>query len=338
MSERLDIDVDRLREWLRFEGVADRDGQVVVRSLSGGQSNPIYDLRIGDRALILRRKPFGTLVKGAHAIEREYRVLAALSPTGFPVPAPICLCNSDEVIGAPFYIMAKVDGREYWHARLPDCGPDQRFRIHIALIRTLAQLHTLDLEPLGLSDFGRGGNYVARQIDRWDAQYRQDSLAGRVIEMEQVADGLRKSLPEVISTTLIHGDFRLDNVLFDRRDKVVAVLDWELSTLGVPTADFAYLMMMHHFPPELFGGLDGERIVGIPSQSEAVDLYIAANPSAQLARIDYYVAFNMWRFAAITHGIKGRLMRGNAASSDAARMVAQLPEIARRAAALMEKL
>jgi aminoglycoside phosphotransferase (APT) family kinase protein len=306
------FDEERLACWMA-EHVPGYEGPLIVEQFKGGQSNPTYKLVTPAKAYVVRRKPPGELLKGAHAVEREARVLQALEKVSFPV--------DDEVIGTWFYVMDYVDGRIVWDATFPDVGRAERPLYFDAMNATLARLHCVDYRAIGLADFGHSGNYFARQIARWSKQYLGDvEQAGSDPNMDRLIDWLSLHIPAGGDTTLVHGDFRVDNLIFHSTEpRVLALLDWELSTLGHPLADFAYHLMMYRLPPRIVAGLLGSDIdaLGIPSEADYVAAYCSRTGRADIAHLDFYVAFNMFRLAAIFHGIKGRLARGTAASAQA---------------------
>lgn len=322
-----------LNEWFK-QHAPGFQGPISVRQFNGGQSNPTYRIDTGDKSYVLRRKPGGALLKGAHAVEREHKVISALHAAGFPVPAPIALCEDAAVIGTPFYVMEMVEGRIFWNPALPDLTPEQRAGCFDALNATIARLHSLDIEAIGLSDYGRSGNFFARQIQRWSRQYQEDDLAGRNPNMDRLIAWLPENMPEDDgAASVVHGDFRADNLIFAPDSaQVLAVLDWELSTLGHPMGDFTYHLMMYRLPPEIIGGFAGAdlKTLGIPSEADYLAAYCdrmnRALPTEQDLR--FYMAFNMFRLAAIFHGIKGRIARGTAASAHAQTMADNLPTLA----------
>jgi len=325
-----EIDSGAVDAWLRanVDGYA---GPLTVEQFNGGQSNPTYRLRTPGRDYVLRRKPAGTLLKGAHAIEREYRVMSALAQTGFPVAKPYGLCEDERVIGTPFFVMEMVEGRIFWTPALPDLGAADRAAYFDAMNATLARLHSFDSAALGLADFGRSDNYLARQIARWSQQYRDDDLAGALPEMERLVEWLPAHLPPGDESSLVHGDYRADNLVFAAQaPTVLAVLDWELSTLGHPLADFTYHLMMYRMPAGITTGLVGLDLpaLNIPSEADYVAAYCARTGRDGIPDLDFYMAFNLFRLAGIVHGIKGRVVRGTAASAHAASMAASLEPLA----------
>ena len=317
----------RLEAWLA-EHVADFAGPLTVEQFRGGQSNPTYKLITPSRSYVLRRKPPGRLLPGAHAVDREYRVITALGGQGFPVARSHGLCLDEAVIGTPFYVMEMVEGRIFWDPAFPEVGREERPAYFDAMNAVIAALHRIDPEAAGLGDYGKPGNYFARQIARWSKQYREDVEAGRVAAMDRLADWLPGNIPpDEAQARVIHGDFRCDNMVFDAHEpRVLAVLDWELSTLGHPLADFSYHLMMYRMPDALAGrDLPG---LNIPSEDEYVAAYCRRTGRGGIPDMDFYMAFNLFRLAGILHGIKGRIVRGTAASDHAAEMVQRLEPLA----------
>lgn len=314
-------------------------GPLHVEQFKGGQSNPTYRLSTPGRSYVLRRKPPGQLVKGAHDVLREARVLSALAGTPVPVAPIHGICDDEAVIGTPFFVMSLVEGRIFWDATFPDVPHSERALYFDAMNATLAALHTVDREAVGLGDYGRPGNYFARQIARWSKQYLDDSDAGRDPDMDALVEWLPANIPEGDETSIVHGDFRCDNMIFHPTEpRILAVLDWELSTLGHPLADFAYHAIMYRMPPDIVAGLGGADIeaLGIPTEEEYVAAYCARTGRDGMPDYDFYVAFNFFRLAAIFHGIKGRVMRGTAASAHARERAANFPRLARLAREAME--
>jgi aminoglycoside phosphotransferase (APT) family kinase protein len=316
--ERLRFEVAPLEAWMR-EHVEGFRGPLTVEQFRGGQSNPTYRLSAPSGRYVLRRKPPGKLLPSAHAVDREYRVISALGKTGFPVPRSYALCLDEAVVGTAFYIMDYVDGRVFWDPTLADLPRAERGAIYEAMNDTIARLHRTDHAAIGLADFGRPGNYVGRQIDRWTKQY-QASETERIEAMDRLIEWLPKNVPADEEVSLVHGDFRLDNMIFDvRAPRVRAVLDWELSTLGNPLGDFAYHAMSWRLPPGSFRGL-GEadlRALGIPGEEEYRAAYCRRTGRREIPHWDFYMAYNMFRLAAILQGIMGRVREGTAASQKA---------------------
>jgi aminoglycoside phosphotransferase (APT) family kinase protein len=290
--------------------------RLLVRQFSGGQSNPTYLLTAGSEHYVLRRKPPGALLPSAHAVDREFRVIRALHETPVPVPRAMCYCGDETVIGTAFYVMEYVDGRIFWDHALPGLTPQQRGAVYDELSRVIAELHRLDPAAVGLQDFGKPGNYVARQIARWTKQYRAAELE-RIDAMECLIDWLPRNVPLVEPLGLTHGDFRLDNVIFDANElRIRAVLDWELATLGNPLADFAYSCIGWRLPERL-EGLDLAAL-GIPSEQQYAQAYCRRTGRESISDFDFYVAFGMFRLAAILQGVAARALAGNASSAQAA--------------------
>jgi len=320
VQERHRFDVPTLDAWLRgrIEGYA---GPLRVEQFKGGQSNPTFLLVTPARSYVLRRKPPGKLLPSAHAIDREYRVMAALAATDVPVPKTYALCEDDAVIGTAFYVMEHVPGRILWDPALPGMTPSERAAIFDSMNAVIAALHRVDLAHAGLADYGKPGNYFARQIGRWTTQYRA-SETERIDAMDALIDWLPHHIPAADATALVHGDFRLDNLVFHATEpRVVAVLDWELSTLGHPMADFAYHAMAWDMPPGEMRGLAGLDLagLGIPSAQAYVERYCERVGAAVPARAewDFYVAYNLFRGAAISQGILRRALDGSAVSPHA---------------------
>ncbi len=324
------FDVAALAAWMEAN-VAGFSGPITVEQFKGGQSNPTYKLLTPGKSYVLRRKPPGQILKGAHAVDREAQVLTGLAKANFPVAHVHGLCLDDGVIGSWFYVMDMVEGRIFWEAHVPGVSSTERAAIFDAMNATMAQLHSVDYQAVGLGEYGRPGNYFARQIGRWSKQYFDDAEAGRDANMDRLIDWLQTNMPEDDdATSIIHGDFRIDNMIFHPTEpRVLAVLDWELSTLGHPLADFAYNAMMYRMPPHIVAGLGGIPIAGtgIPSEDDYVAAYCARRGLPAMPGYQYYMAFNFFRLAAIFHGIKGRVIRGNASSAQARERVAVLPEL-----------
>ncbi|MDX2235721.1 MAG: phosphotransferase family protein [Hyphomonadaceae bacterium] len=330
VEERHRIDEAALAAWMAAN-VEGYEGPLDVRQFKGGQSNPTYQLVTPGRKYVLRRKPPGKLLPSAHAVDREFKVISALHPTGFPVARPFGLCTDEAVIGTWFYIMDMVEGRILWDGSMPESHPAERGAVYAAKIATLAQLHNTDVAAVGLSDFGKPGNYFGRQVDRWTKQYKA-SVTQDIPAMNKLMDWLPNTLPDDDQTSIVHGDYRLDNmILHPTEPRVVAVLDWELSTLGNPIADFSYLLMNWVTPQE--GGRSGLagldlKALGIPTLEEAVAQYCALTGRPGLPELDWYFAYNAFRLAAICQGIAGRVRDGTAASPQAVLMGERVPLLA----------
>jgi aminoglycoside phosphotransferase (APT) family kinase protein len=299
--------------------VAPFSGSLLVEQYQGGQSNPTYRLTAGEHRYVLRRKPPGKLLPSAHAVDREYRVMTALAGTGVPVARTCALCEDDSVIGTAFYVMEYVEGRVLWDATLPGMNAVRRAAHYDELIRVLAALHQVDFARAGLADFGRTGNYIERQVARWSKQY-EAAAAERIAAMDRLIEWLPRHVPPGDETAIVHGDYRLDNVIFHPTEpRILAVLDWELATLGHPLTDFAYLAMAWRLAPGQFRGLKGcdFATLGIPTEEECVAAYCRRSGRARIAHWEYYLIFCMFRIAAILHGVLARALAGNAASANA---------------------
>jgi aminoglycoside phosphotransferase (APT) family kinase protein len=287
-------------------------GPLTVRQFRGGQSNPTYYLQAGGRAYVLRRKPPGKLLPSAHAVEREYRVITALAGSGVPVPRTYVLCEDPSVIGTAFYVMAYVPGRILVDPRLPDQPPAERAAIYDAMNAVLARLHQVDVQAVGLADFGRPGQYIARQVHRWTQQYRA-SETERIEAMERLIDWMPGHIPPEDETALSHGDYRLGNmILHETEPRVAAVLDWELSTLGHPLADLAYNCIPYRLHHPGFEGFGGGIPAGIPTEAEYLVAYCRRTGRRDIPHWEFYLAFAMFRLAAIAQGIMGRVVAGTA--------------------------
>jgi aminoglycoside phosphotransferase (APT) family kinase protein len=332
VEERHRIDETKLDAWMK-NNVQDYRGPLTVLQFKGGQSNPTYRLDTPGRSYVLRRKPFGKLLPSAHAVDREFRVISALHKVRFPVAEPYALCSDESVIGSMFYIMGMVEGRVLWNGALPSCSREERGAIYRAQIETLAQLHSYDPEKIGLADYGKPGNYFARQVDRWSKQYRA-SETQNIPEMNRLIEWLPKTVPTQERVSIVHGDYRLDNMIFHLKEpKVIAILDWELSTLGDPLADFTYFLMNWVMPPEGRSGLAGLDIkaLGIPSIEETAALYCKLTNRSGLPELNWYFAYNVFRITAILQGIAGRIRDGTAASARAAESVKRVVPLAQAA-------
>lgn len=325
------IDEEALGRWLD-PNVKGFRPPFEIRKFASGQSNPTYRITCASREYVLRRKPFGPLLPSAHAVDREYRLLSALAPLGFPVPRPLALCEDPSVIGAIFYVMELARGRAYADGALPGFSGEQRTSIYEQLIDTLADLHNVDWAAAGLGDYGRQGNYFERQIARWTRQYR-DSQTDDLPEMEGLIDYLPRSMPEQSRVSIVHGDYRIDNAMFDASPRLTAVLDWELSTLGDPLADFSYLAMQWVTPADGGAGLAGLNLeqLGIPSLNAIVARYSERAGVPVADRLDWYFAYNLFRLAGIVQGIKKRVIDGTASHAQAPEIAKKVPTLARAA-------
>ena len=314
------------------------EGDIEVRQFKGGQSNPTYLIESGDYRYVLRRKPPGKLLPSAHAVDREYRVMTALGDTEVPVPKTYCLCTDAEVVGTPFYLMEFVEGRVLWEALLPDLDPSQRREIYDAMNATLAKLHSVDYSAIGLDSYGKPGNYFARQIHRWSKQYRA-SETQHVEAMNQLMDWLPKNIPQDDQTTIVHGDYRLDNMVFHPTEpRVLAILDWELGTLGHPFGDLSYHCMQWELDKDRFGGLKGRDLetLGIPNLDEYVAAYCQRTGRDQIPHWNFYLAYNLFRSCGISQGILGRVRDGTAASTHTDQVGKTIPQMAELAWSLAQ--
>ncbi len=289
-----------------------------VSQFKGGQSNPTYALGSPGGEWVLRRKPPGTLLPSAHAVDREYRVIAALGTLNYPVPRADLLCEDESVIGTVFYVMERVQGRVLWDPLLPMQTPEERQAIYDSLTDAMARLHGVDYRAAGLGDFGRPGNYFARQIKRWSKQYVA-SETETIPEMNRLMEWLPENVPEDDSVSLIHGDFKLDNaIVHPTEPRIIAVLDWELSTLGHPLGDLTYGLASREVPLHPFSDLSAAQLsaLGIPTGEETVERYYRSSGRAPDRALDFHLAYNLFRIAAIYQGILGRVRDGTAASAN----------------------
>jgi aminoglycoside phosphotransferase (APT) family kinase protein len=312
------LDEGKLTEWMQAN-VEGFTGPLHLTKFKGGQSNPTYKIEAASGNYVLRRKPFGPLLPSAHAVDREYKVQAGLHTTGFPVARQYGLCTDDSVVGSWFYVMGMVDGRTIWNGAMPGCDPVERRAVYFEMIDVLARLHNTDVEAAGLSDFGKPGNYFGRQVDRWTKQYRL-SETEVMPEMERLIEWLPLTLPEQTRTSVVHGDFRIDNAIFDR-------------TLGDPLADFSYVAMAWVTEN---GGRSGvmdldRKALGIPELEEVVQRYCAATGRDSVPDMNWYFAYNFFRLAGIIQGIKKRVIDGTASSAHAKEMSERVKPLAEKA-------
>jgi aminoglycoside phosphotransferase (APT) family kinase protein len=330
MSEQ-QLVTEALGAWLEAN-VEGFTGPFKLMKFPSGQSNPTYRIRAASGDYVMRRKPFGKLLPSAHAVDREYQLLCALHPLGFPVPEPFALCDDPNVTGAIFYVMEVARGRPYADGALPDFDPTTRRHMYEQLVDTLADLHAIDPEAVGLGEFGKPGNYFERQVARWTRQYR-DSQTDYLPEMERLIAFLPATLPEQSRTSIVHGDYRIDNVMFDGDGTLTAVLDWELATLGDPVADFSYLAMQWMMPADGGAGLHGLDLgkLGIPTLDDIVVRYSERSGVHVSGRLDWYFAYNLFRLAGIVQGIKKRVLDGTASHSQAAEIAKRVPTLAKAA-------
>jgi len=315
------FDEEALARYLtnKLEGFA---GDLTVEQFGQGQSNPTFLLGSGDREWVLRKKPPGKLLPSAHAVDREYRVIRALQDTDVPVPEACLLCEDDTVIGTPFYVMKRAEGRIFRNPSMPEVSSsDERSAIFEAMNENLAKLHRVDLKAVGLEDFGKSGNYMSRQVDRWTRQY-EASKTDEIESMESLIRWLNENIPDDETTTIVHGDYRLENmVIHPTEPRVIAILDWELCTLGHPLADLAYNCMLYHFPAGSgtnlgLGGLDLQAL-GIPSEADYVDAYCRRMGRGPIPNWRFFLAFSIFRVAAIVQGVYKRGLDGIASSAKA---------------------
>lgn len=315
---RIDFEPAALQEFLK--GTLGAGGRLVnVERVGGGQSNPTYFIDFGNQKLVLRKKPAGYILPGAHAIEREFRVIKALEKTEVPVPKTVVLCEDPNILGTAFYVMERLQGRVFHDCALPGLSPDQRREIYFGLAEAMARLHAVNPAQIGLDDFGRSGNYFERQISRWSRQYKE-SPGPRIAALDEVAEWLPQHLPaDDGRVSIAHGDFRLGNMLFHpEKADVIGILDWELATLGHPLADVAFCCIPWRSAPDEYGGILGLDFAsfGIPSESEFLAHYFkCAVPTSPSSR--FHMVFALFRFAVIFQGIADRANLGNASSDNA---------------------
>ena len=320
VQEHLRFDTERLERYLgdHVDGFA---GPLEVREFRGGQSNPTYQLVTPTAKYVLRRKPPGILLPSAHAVDREYRVMHQLHPTGFPIPRTYALSEDESIVGTMFYVMEMVEGRILWDLSLPEQSPAERAAIYDAILKSLVELQSIDYAAIGLEGFGKTTDYMARQIHRWSKIYVA-SETSEIPLMDRLNDWLPKNIPESQEVCVIHGDFRMDNlILHPTEARVIAVLDWELSTLGHPLGDFTYHMAPWIIPAidERVSSLEGLdlKALGIPTAEEYLARYCELRDIAEIPSLDFYRAYTVWRLAAIYQGIIKRVQDGTAASTEA---------------------
>ena len=338
VDPRYRLDEAALDRWMR-ETIEAYAGPLTIRQFKGGQSNPTYELTTPGAAYVLRRKPPGVLLASAHAMDREFTVISALHAQGFPVARPYGLCTDDAVIGSMFYVMEKIEGRVFWDLKLPGLAPAERRAVYEAQTDTLARLHGFDPSAIGLADYGKPGNYFERQVGRWTKQYRASEI-DPIPAMDRLIDFLPATLPVQGPTRIVHGDFRLDNLIMAAEaPEVRAVLDWELSTLGDPMADFSYMLIGWVLPATMRNGVAGAdlKALGIPSLEETVERYAAKTGSPAPQNLDWLLAYNLFRLAAICQGIAGRVRDGTAASAHARTMAAQVEPLSAAALGFAKK-
>ena len=332
------LDEARLAEWMAAN-VAGYRGPLTLSKFKGGQSNPTYRISAASGDYVLRRKPFGPLLPSAHAVDREFKVQSGLVKAGFPVARQFGLCTDDSVIGSWFYVMDLVKGRTIWNGAMPGAEPAERRATYEAMVDTLAALHSVDVAAVGLGDYGKPGNYFGRQIERWTRQYRLAETE-RLDAVENLIAVLPASLPEQTRTSVVHGDYRIDNLIYAPSEpKVAAVLDWELSTLGDPLADFTYLCMTWVTDNEGRSGVaDLDRgALGIPELPDVVERYCAATGRAAVPDMNWYFAYNFFRLTGIVQGIKKRVIDGTASSAHAREQAEKVGSLAEKAWAFAQK-
>ena len=336
MSAALDFDAEKLCAFLIAEfGASD---QYQIDRIAGGQSNPTYFVKWGDQRMVLRKQPNGPILRGAHAVDREYRVQSALYPTGVPIARPILFCEDTDVVGTPFYFMERVEGRVFSDCALPEVEKSQRCDLWMGLADAMAAMHAVRPDEVGLNDYGKPGNYFERQISRWSRQWA-DSPHEPIPELDRLNAWLVTNLPpDDGAVSLAHGDFRMGNVIFDPTEpRVAAILDWELSTLGHPLADLGFCALAWHLSPDEYGGILGldHEALGLPSEEEFVARYMASSPSAG-PLTTFHKAFALFRFSVIWVGIADRVRAGTAAGADATRHGDMARKLARRGVEVIE--
>ncbi|WP_439637575.1 phosphotransferase [Oceanicaulis sp.] len=337
VADALKFDQSALERWMEahVEGFA---GPLTIEQFKGGQSNPTYKLETPKARYVLRRKPPGKLLPSAHAVDREYRVMKSLGEQGFPAPHMFGLCEDDSVIGTAFYIMDFVEGRIFWDPYLPDLKPEDRAAIYDASNATLAHLHSIDHEAAGLGDYGKPGNYFERSIGRWSKQYKAAETQ-TIAAMDKLIEWLPEHAPAQERTSVVHGDYRIDNMIFHPTEpKVIAVLDWELSTLGDPLADFTYQLMQWRTPKDMRNGFLGAdlKAMGIPTEDEYVKAYCERTGRDGIPKLDFYFAYNIFRLTSIVQGVYARSLQGNASNEKAKEMGALVQPMAEYAWSIAE--
>ncbi|MBZ0262863.1 MAG: phosphotransferase family protein [Hyphomicrobiales bacterium] len=329
--ENLEFDPERLRAFLGKQ--LGQSGGMELTRIGGGQSNPTFFLSFAGNRMVLRKKPAGPILRGAHAVDREFQVLSALANTDVPVPKPILYHEDPDIVGTPFYLMERLEGRVFHDTSLPGLSRNQRRGIYLAIAETLAKLHAVEPKKVGLEDYGRPGNYFERQLARWSRQWEESPTEG-IPALDELADWLSRNLPvDDGRSAIVHGDYRLGNLLFHPTEsKVIGILDWELSTLGHPLADLGFCCMPWHTSPDEYGGILGydHEALGIPSQDEFLDSYFRY---VQLRGylLPFHIAFALFRFAVIFVGIADRARIGNASGENAAELAPLARQFAVRA-------
>ena len=336
LRSSVEFDPARLDSFLRAS-IPGLSGEMRIERVGGGQSNPTFFVSYDERCLVLRKKPPGEVLPSAHAVDREFRILTALADTDVPVPKTLLFHADRDIVGTPFYVMERIEGRVFHDAALPGVAPEDRRPMYLSMAETMAHLHAVDWAAIGLGDYGKPGNYFVRQIARWTRQWEL-SRTRDIPEIDMISAWLQSNLPSDDETTICHGDFRIGNMMFHSTEpRVVAVLDWELSTLGHPLADAAFSCLVWHSRPEWYGGLFGLDLpsLGIPTQEEYLDRYYAV--SGRSTRVElFHLVFSLFRFAVILEGIAARARAGNAAAENAAKVGELSIAYARRAADLIK--
>lgn len=315
VRQKHQINEEVLKTYLA-ENVRDFSGPMIVSQFRGGQSNPTYKIDTPEKSYVLRRKPPGELLPSAHAVDREYRVISSLQKTAVPVPQDICLCEDETILGTMFYLMEYVEGRIFWDQTLSNLAKEHRFEIYDAMNVALSALHGVNFQKVGLSDFGKMGEYRERQIHRWSKTYKI-SETEKIDEMDLLMEWLPANIPPGDETSIVHGDYRLDNMIFHPTEpRVLAILDWELGTLGHPIGDFTYNLMTWRLPSGLFRGIGDFdlRKLGLPREEEYIEGYCRRTGRKHIPDLDWYMAYNMFRLAAILQGIAKRAIDGTASN------------------------
>ena len=339
VPERTRFDEAALQAYME-EHVEGFTGNLEVEQFRGGQSNPTYKLQAGGTSYVMRRKPPGELLPSAHAVDREFKVISALQETDVPVAKTYCLCTDESIVGTWFYIQEHVEGRIFWLPSLPDMTPDQRGPIFDAMNDAIAKLHNVDVDAVGLGDFGKRTDYIARQINRWSKQYKASETED-IPAMNNLMTWLPDNMPTRDECSVVHGDYRLDNMIFHPTEpRVLAILDWELATLGDPIADFTYNCQQWYLPPDLFNGLLVPDLAetGIPPIEDYVSAYCRRTGREKIENFEFYIAYNLFRLAGIMQGIMGRYVDGTASSDYAKNMGEQAKPVAEVAWALAKKI
>lgn len=324
--------LNKLDNFLKSE-LPNFSGIKEIRQFKGGQSNPTYLIKTHTKSFVLRRKPPGDLLKSAHAVDREYLVIKSLKKAGFPVPTPYLLCKDESIIGTIFYIMEFIQGRIFWDPDMPDCSKEERKAIYDDLNKNLAKLHDFNHENIGLTDFGVPGNYFSRQISRWTKQYRL-SETKEISAMDNLISWLPKNIPEDDDSSVVHGDYRLDNVIIHPTEpRIIGILDWELSTIGHPLGDFTYHLLTWQLPDIGIGsgGFLGKNLndLGIPNQEDYINQYCERTGRVEgIENRGFYFAYNFFRLAAILQGIAGRVRDGTASNEKAKKLIHAIEPLA----------